>query len=117
VRARGWGLLQSNDADANAASAARGRALLQSDTTREVGLGRERLFLQHSTQLQRARDANLRASGWLGRFRPIAHTCPLAGRKVAPETVAEFAAIAWHCDGLGFAWECLRLRPGRIITE
>ena len=31
----------------------------------------------------------------------------MQARKVAPEAVSEFAAAAWRCDGLGFAWECL----------
>ena len=59
-------------------------------------------------QLQLWQRANLRQSGdWLGHFEPMQLGCPLFGRKVARQTVSEFAAVAWQCDGLGFACECL----------
>jgi hypothetical protein len=74
----------------------------------EMGQAREEEFLKRAHGIHGAQIANLRKTGWLGGFEPMLLTCPLVGRKVAPETVAEYAAIAWHCGGLGFAWECLR---------
>ena len=54
-----------------------------------------------------AMRGNLRAQGWLGGFEPLSMGCPLLGRRVSRHAVSEWAAVAWDCDGLGFAWECL----------
>lgn len=51
---------------------------------------------------------NLRRTRWLGDFEPMLMTCPLLARKVPPEAMSLYAAAAWRCDGLGFAWECLQ---------
>ena len=44
---------------------------------------------------------------WLGGYQPMRMSCPLFGRKVPKQTVSLFAAEAWRCDGLGFAYDCL----------
>jgi hypothetical protein len=70
---------------------------------------KEQWVLRQSQKIQRVQHANMLVSRWLGDFRPMRMACPLLGRKVAPELMPEFAAVAWSCEGLGFAWECLLL--------
>ena len=67
----------------------------------------DRDVFERATEIHRVQQAHLRETGWLGDFEPMLMSCPLTARKVSPEAVSEFAAIAWRCDGLGFAWECL----------
>ena len=76
------------------------RHLLQSEDARK-GLA----------ALQAAMASNLKNSKWLGDFEPLSMSCPLLGRRVPVEAVSEWAAAAWDCDGLGFAWDCLQ--PGQ----
>ena len=64
--------------------------------------------LLRAQRVHNAEVRNLKRTRWLGAFtEPLFHTCPLVARKVPRESVSEFAAAAWRCDGLGFAWECL----------
>jgi hypothetical protein len=88
---------------ANAATEARGFAGQQRRqlTGTKATVSREQRI--HDAEAQ-----NLQRSRWLGAFtEPLFHTCPLVARKISSEAVSEFAALAWRCDGLGFAWECL----------
>ena len=61
----------------------------------------------HLREILDAMRGNLRSQGWLGGFEPLSMGCPLLGRRVSRHAVSEWAAVAWDCDGLGFAWECL----------
>jgi hypothetical protein len=81
-----------------------GRALQQAG---EFGRAREQALFNRAFIINKAQTANLRNSTWLGGFEPLLLTCPLTGRKVSPESVPEYAALVWRCDGFGFAWECL----------
>jgi Core-2/I-Branching enzyme len=76
----------------------------------EHGSEQARLMRQRAQRIRRAQLANLRRTRWLEAYVPLLPTCPLVGRKVSAEAASEFAAVAWHCDGLGFAWECLKSR-------
>jgi hypothetical protein len=73
----------------------------------EFGEAREKGLFNRAVIINKAQTASLRDSAWLGGFEPLLMTCPLTGRKVSPEAVPEYAALAWRCDGFGFAWECL----------
>ena len=73
----------------------------------EVGWDRDPQDDRWADALRDEMRANLRAQGWLGEFEPMQTNCPLFARKVSREAVPQFAAAAWRCDGLGFAWECL----------
>lgn len=73
----------------------------------EFGPARDKLYLERATEIRGAMEENLRRTGWLGEFVPMQMHCPLMGRRVSWQAVSEFAALAWRCDGLGFAWECL----------
>jgi hypothetical protein len=77
----------------------------------EFGAERERLLFNRATTIRQVQATNLRKTGWLGRFEPMLPTCPLTARKVSLEAISEFASVAWRCDGLGFAWECLQTQP------
>jgi len=57
--------------------------------------------------IKEAMRGNLQRQKWLGGFEPLSMGCPLLGRRVSAEAVSEWAAVAWDCDGLGFAWSCL----------
>jgi hypothetical protein len=59
---------------------------------------------------------NLKNLGWLGSFRPMPNSCPLMGRKVHADLVPELLAVAWRCDGLGYAWECVSYSEGPKIV-
>lgn len=73
----------------------------------EFGYARDRLYVERSREIRAAMQDNLRSAGWLGDFVPMQMHCPLMGRRVSWQAASEFAAVAWRCDGLGFAWECL----------
>lgn len=73
----------------------------------EFGPARDKLYLERATEIRGAMEENLRRTGWLGEYVPMLMHCPLMGRRVSWQAVSEFAALAWRCDGLGFAWECL----------
>ena len=98
--------------EAGAADATRrklaGRDLLKKRKSKDAGsaVGREHVARAH--EIHDATVANLRRTGWLGEFEPMLHTCPLTARKVSAEAVSDFASVAWRCDGLGFAFKCLR---------
>ena len=77
----------------------------------EFGAERERLLFNRATTIRQVQAANLKRTGWLGGFQPMLPMCPLTARKVSPEAISEFASIAWRCDGLGFAFECLQPQP------
>ena len=86
--------------------AQQGRALQQLQP--EFGTERDRHLFSRAQNIKQVQSVNLRTTGWLGDFEPMMANCPLTARKVAPEAISEFASIAWRCDGLGFAWECLQ---------
>lgn len=73
----------------------------------EFGPARDKLYVERATEIREAMAENLRRSGWLGEYVPMQMHCPLLGRRVSWQAVSEFAALAWRCDGLGFAWDCL----------
>jgi hypothetical protein len=105
-----WPLAES-EADARA-----GRALQQMQP--EFGTQRDRVLYTRAQTIKQAQVLNLQKSGWLGEYEPMLATCPLTARKVSPEAVSEFASIAWRCDGLGFAWECLQHEAaGHIVGD
>lgn len=73
----------------------------------EYGPGSYRRIFNRASSIKHVQQARLRQTGWLGRFEPMYMSCPLLGRKLPVEAVSGLAAIAWRCDGLGFAWDCL----------
>ena len=75
----------------------------------------DRQLFNRAASIKQLQQARLRQTGWLGNFEPMFMSCPLTARKVSPEAVSEFAALAWRCDGLGFAWDCLA-GPGRAAS-
>ena len=85
-----------------------GRHLLQGTIPMEYGPEHQRKMFSRAINVMRVQRANLHSTGWMGSFEPMMPSCPLTARKVAPEAVSDFAALAWRCDGLGFAWECLQ---------
>jgi hypothetical protein len=73
----------------------------------ERGIDRERIHLRTGVDIRNTMLRNLRGNPWLEDFVPMPMHCPLLGRRVSWQAVSEYAGLAWSCDGLGFAWECL----------
>lgn len=74
----------------------------------ERGTERERIHLRTGVDIRSAMVDNLEQNPWLEGFKPMPMHCPLLGRRVAWQAVADYATLAWSCDGLGFAWECIQ---------
>ena len=73
----------------------------------ESGLEHDRAHWEMAQELKREMRSNLDETGWLEGFEPMQMHCPLLGRRIEWNAVSTFAALAWRCEGLGFAWECL----------
>ena len=73
----------------------------------EPGHEHDRAHWEMAQELRGEMRNNLDNTGWLEGFEPMQMHCPLLGRRIEWNAVSEFAALAWRCDGLGFAWECL----------
>lgn len=77
----------------------------------ERGVERERIHLRTGVDIRTSMMKNLAAHPWLSDFKPMPMHCPLLGRRVSWQAVSDYATLAWSCDGLGFAWECLHSSP------
>lgn len=99
-----WEQDRSKTSDFDGDDVATGRKLA---AVPEFGTERDISRWDRAQELKSYMRTNLKESGWLGSFEPMQMHCPLLGRRVEWQSVSEFAALAWRCDGLGFAWECL----------
>lgn len=85
-----------------------GRKLVEDgEVVEERGVKRERFHLKAGVDIRTTMVDQLRKHAWLEDFIPMPIHCPLLGRRVAWQAVSDYAALAWSCEGLGFAWECL----------
>lgn len=59
-------------------------------------------------KIEETMKRNLAREKWLAQYKPLSMGCPMLGRRVSIDAVSEWAAHAWDCDGLGFAWKCIQ---------
>lgn len=83
----------------------------------ERGVERERIHLRAGVDIRTSMMKNLKAQKWLRDFKPMPMHCPLLGRRVSWQAVSDYATLAWSCDGLGFAWECLHSPPNTDVQS